>query len=600
MMATLLSLPYEIVNEIFKLLDTRSQLRFRQTCRVCHDRLMINDLSTHNFKDFDVKFLKNITMDVLMQHPNITSLTLYDIAKVDNILFLDQLKNLSFLRNDQTCRIICNTKCTKKTCKFINQDIIENKEECTHTLKYSKIDNENSIIRQPIFPLNNLTKLDLSGNSHFYDLNKLINLKILILSSCELMTDESIKDLINLEELKISDRSTQISRVNHLINLKKLIIPSNDKIKILAGLNQLDTLDVSAKDVRYPSAIDNESLKPLINLKHLIVTGNSLVTDINHMINLESLDASKGMSGCGSHVDGHCGLSDSGIIGLKKLKSLKIYNNEKITDVSTFYDLEHLDITCNDAVVNSISNLFNLKVLKALYLKKLEDHHLKNLTELIKLNISGSELITNIDTLTKLEKLTIYKCPNITNINKLTNLKQLNCNHSNLGDDGIKDLRNIEKLSCANSLNITNVNHLKKLIDLYAYGDCGINDDGIKELKNLKILNMSSNDKITDINHLVNLEELHVRDFRPKIKSTGFLKCINIKYLDISESKIKYIGHLKNLEKLRAVWSMQLTGIGFKKLTKLRWADLHGTKISQETIDYIQKTYGIIFGHFRF
>ena len=48
---------------------------------------------------------------------------------------------------------------------------------------------------------------------------------------------------------------------------------------------------------------------------------------------------------------------------------------------------------------------------------------------------------------------------------------------------------------------------MKKLQQLDASRDCGINDEGIKECISLIELNASDNSKITNVNHLQKLEK---------------------------------------------------------------------------------------------
>lgn len=188
---------------------------------------------------------------------------------------------------------------------------------------------------------------------------------------------------------------------------------------------------------------------------------NKEVIDINHLADtLEYLNC-----------PWDCGICQTGISKLKKIKTLLCGSNKKIDNVGHIAD--------------------TLEVLEC----------------------SGLCGIGQ-DSISKLKKLRIldfYCNSKITDVNHLADtLTELKCGRSEMHQKGISELKNIKILEFHNNRYIYDANHLKDTLEeLY----CGpeISDEGISELKNIKIISLENNKKIKNISHMASLEKLVCR-----------------------------------------------------------------------------------------
>ena len=137
----------------------------------------------------------------------------------------------------------------------------------------------------------------MNHNKILTNLNHLTNLIELSAHNNHVITNDSIKRLINLQNLNLWN-CTHISNINQLKNLTEL--------------------DASGGNC----VINDNGIKDLENLIILKALDNRNITCVNHLQNLEKLDAS-----------GFCGINDNGMSKLLKLKSLYFYRNEKITNL---------------------------------------------------------------------------------------------------------------------------------------------------------------------------------------------------------------------------------------------------------------------------
>ena len=136
-------------------------------------------------------------------------------------------------------------------------------------------------------------------------------------------------------------------------------------------------------------------------------------------------------------------------------------------------------------------------------------------------------------------------------------LEELNaCNDSGINQNGIRDVTWLIKLDVSNNTKITDVNHMTKLEELGACynwenrGDGGLDQNGIKNVTSLRILNVWENKSITDVNHMTKLEELNAGG-SCGIDQNGLYGATSLRILDIiNNRKIKNINHLTKLKKL--------------------------------------------------
>lgn len=223
-----------------------------------------------------------------------------------------------------------------------------------------------------------------------------------------------------------------------------------------------------------------------------------------------------------------------------KLKSLNIFNNNNIINISHL-QLNYLncDLCCN-LDKKCIMNMKDLKVLKAgisnidtrvllnftnlIFLSlnsfKVKSEHLINLINLKYLFISGVK-INNYNFLYNMKNITHFSCSccyKITdsdlekiNLEKLIYLDISCCN--NITDNLIKKCININTLVCSNTKisddGIKNLNNLEKIIINYCYK---ITDNGLKYLSKLKEIYCENDKKlllIMSLNENINIISTH-------------------------------------------------------------------------------------------
>jgi hypothetical protein len=95
---------------------------------------------------------------------------------------------------------------------------------------------------------------------------------------------------------------------------------------------------------------------------------------------------------------------------------------------------------------------------------------------------------------------------NIINISFMKKLKNLYASgQCGIDQNGINEL-DLIKLNVSNNIKITNVSFMKKLKILYASGQCGINQNGINGLDLIE-LHVDHNEKITNVSFMKNLKK---------------------------------------------------------------------------------------------
>ena len=193
-----------------------------------------------------------------------------------------------------------------------------------------------------------------------------------------------------------------------------------------------------------------------------------------------------------------------------------------------------------DKKTNSIK-ITNLYDIDQKYCQNINQENLKNYPYVKKLKLDGNVRVRSLNHLTYLEEFYIFLSRlNDDGINELTNLKKLTiegllstlyihklvnleylhiCSHwpANKNgtnkinmDDEIKRLTNLNFLCVNNNHHITNINSLTNLEILYACGDSGLSNNGIEKLTKLKELYIDKNLKINIFDHFKCLTKLSI------------------------------------------------------------------------------------------
>ena len=146
----------------------------------------------------------------------------------------------------------------------------------------------------------------------------------------------------------------------------------------------------------------------------------------------------------------------------------------------------------------NISRLTRLQKLTLHWYNCVDDEQLSELTNLVMLSISSTDLVSDVNHLVNLRVL------------KASTDIYARC-ASNISNTSLSNLTNLTTLWTDNNPKITDINHMTNLRKLSARGNSGIGDSGIKNLPELRELYVSDNVKVRDVNHLTKLEVLHMR-----------------------------------------------------------------------------------------
>lgn len=291
----------------------------------------------------------------------------------------------------------------------------------------------------------NLSATDVT-DQHLIQLAASKNIKNLILdlSSCLNITDEGVKNLVNISSLNISDCYK----------------------------------------------ISDEGIKGLTNLRFINISGCPRLTEdaIKDLINLEGLKAIKTFSVTRDLT--------SVLNKLTKLTSLAIGPNNEIIDIEGLTNLQSLTLdSCRNFIGSSLKNLAQLTTFSAIYCNDITDEVIQNLTRLENLDVNFCRQLTDkaIKGLINLRSLNISECSQLTNaaIENLVNLKKLNIKScSRLTDNAIKNLVNLEELNTSYNPNLTDQAFLSlsKLHTLDISNCYRLSPKAIMPLKHLKYL----------------------------------------------------------------------------------------------------------------
>jgi Leucine-rich repeat (LRR) protein len=283
-------------------------------------------------------------------------------------------------------------------------------------------------------------KLELN-NKDIEVIAKFNNLKVLEIRSCIISEIPNIKQLNNIEDLRIinnDDLTTLPDSLGELYNLKKLTISDNyelkelpDNIGQLKNLEELD-LHTNINLTTLPTTLGN-----LKNLKIFDLSYNSnfekLPESIFQIKNLEKLYLNE--NNLESIPDSICGLSN--------LKNLYLDENQlkELPDcIGELKNLEILDLATNnlESIPDTIGNLSNLKylVIRENNLRKFPKN-IETLTNLATISLSDNKIDDFLpDSLNQLPKLKqIYLDDNInikgkTLINDSLNEEDSECQYS--------------------------------------------------------------------------------------------------------------------------------------------------------------------------
>ena len=524
-----MDISFDILNQIFELLDFLSKIRFRQI-----SKYFLNNFYIYDFYNLGKGYLKKITAEILISYPKIKYL---DISKkkqdiCQNINFLTDLQKLAISRLYKNQISIYNLKkleiydykiknlkyFTKLEQLFLRESGIADSDldglnlrklaiccdqisNINHMTRLKKLNIfQNYKIRNSNIQNLNLLELSIQTCPGITDFNFLTNIRYLSFNH----VDYNLSN-INLRELVIYTSNSDFS---HMTNLTKLTIYGGCPIINLSKIN------LSELDIRN----NNSDFSHMTNLTNLNMAFYHKPVNLNKLVNLKYLDCS------------YSNIQDGDILNINPEK-LNI-SNTNITDISHLTNLRELEASTSK--ITKIQNLnlekltmnWNIKIqkIKLPKLKYLEVLYCReiylekiNCPNLVELRIS-SKNITNLNNLKNLRKLLIWNCLAIYN----TSIQNLELDYIGLRDNQT----------------ITNLNYMTSLKILSITGYSGLQNTSIQKL-NLLELELQNNKTITDINIFTNLKKLLICGIDTSLEYSG------VKNLD--KTKIRgYVDNLKN------------------------------------------------------
>lgn len=368
-----------------------------------------------------------------------------------------------------------------------------------------------------------LSKLKISKISEIENLNKLSNLKILVLTFNNIEKIESIDNLSDLEELYLNENCIE-------------------EIENLNSLNNLKILDLGGNFISKIQDLDN-----LIHLKKLELGGNR-ISKIEGLKNLKSLEELT--------LDINFEISEvNGLDTLINLQVLSIEANQitKISGLENLINLQKLDLSNNQITkIEKVDNLINLNSLNlfANQISKIEN--LNKLSNLEVLDLSHNQIsdIEGLDKLIKLRNLYLNenKISEIKGLDQLTNLRDFVLFRNNISRiEGLNNLINLRGLFIGNNLisKIEGLGSLSKLKTLELHHNQIIKIEQLNNLINLQKLNMEHNqieiieglDNLTNLNYL-NLEANNITDGKEFIKLSSYE---NLQFIEIDYEKLRTV-----------------------------------------------------------
>lgn len=273
----------------------------------------------------------------------------------------------------------------------------------------------------------------------------------------------------------------------------------------------------------------------------------------------------------------NCPLKISEVLKLKNITELNVSGiqdtQEEFNRLAMYKDMTVLfmdDCGLNDtSFISSMRNLRNLRV---------------DSNNLSQINGINTDLINNLSA-------SHNKIVSI-NTTMLGNVKELNLDDNSISDININDLKSINDISLnknkIKSLKINNITNLKTLsLDDNMLTSVSINNerflgkislrnnnlltiDKLTEVPDLRELNLTGNTHLNNIDFLSKLSSLQglslqsckeIKDFS-SISNLKILKTLLISDTDITDSKIKEIGYLEDLN-LLAAFKNKITSLSF-------------------------------------
>lgn len=354
---------------------------------------------------------------------------------------------------------------------------------------------------RPLKTLSSLRELDLSGVGNVSSL-------------------EGVKELTALEKLSVSDRQvTDLHELSSLKHLRELNLAECRGLSSLAGIEQFEGL----RKVRMQKCDEITDLSPLTRLPHLeelILMGCRSIESLRPLASMGTLRELEvwryphddllpisGFTGLRRlHVSGERNTTLKGLPALENLTRLSLYFGKlsQLHEVGQLTNLEEFEITeCQAEHLDALAGLTKLRSVKLYNCRRLTDlSGLKpscGLRSLTTQHLDGVQEFGFLEALPEIEELDLG-CERFTDLSflrTLRNLKSLRCY-------ACIRLRSLEGIEDLNQLTNLDLNECEKLTDISALS-------GLSELRELRLLSVGG---ISDFQPLLSLSKLELLDLR--------------------------------------------------------------------------------------
>lgn len=273
----------------------------------------------------------------------------------------------------------------------------------------------------------------------------------------------------------------------------------------------------------------------LSSLKKLICQDNSLTLGISSFNNLEYLD-----------LDYCRDMNTLDFNGFENLKFLSCSETNIISlNLDGLTNLEYVDCgNFNQFTSVNLSSLISLKILicnntavtaiDVSGLSNLEELRLRNNQDLINLNLTGCTSLKILDCEdSQLASLTV---------NGLTQLEELYCNSNAITSLNINNCNNIKTIDCSrNLISNLNLNGLSNLRNLYCYHNQLTELDASMAINLIELYCDHNLMNFLDLSNLTNLKKLHCEFNQLPILNANYLSQIESLYCDHNEIVSLYI-----------------------------------------------------------
>ena len=326
---------YPLVDDLYQMifndLDFVDQHKFR-IMNIYFQKFQIVRLGDNCFNNFKItfKYANKFNQNILDNYKFAKSLS---IVLTLNRLNIDHMTNLRYLHVSQY-----DTYCDKfeifseKLTGLRKLSISLRKQICNlnHLTNLKKLyiyslDHrgfDNSTIKN----LSQLEELHIYSSYKSLNINHMTDLKILNISGGCIVSDECIKNLLNLEQLYLKKNNDmfdyhndiEITSLNHMTNLKILHLLTDNTV-----------------------TINDEGIKYLTQLEELHIKNAHNITDLNHMTNLKILN-----------ID-DCNIDNKGIKKLLQLERLLTRRCINITSIEHLTKLKYVDVDVDGITIDS-------------------------------------------------------------------------------------------------------------------------------------------------------------------------------------------------------------------------------------------------------